>query len=86
MNQEQGQGSIEVKIKNMLNEESWLDESTSNESKLKDDLGMDSLDIVEIVMKCEKEFNIKIEGPYEEEIAEGTIQTLIDRVTILVNE
>jgi acyl carrier protein len=46
------------------------------ESHLADDLGFDSLDVIELVMACEEEFDIIIEEEDSEKFA--TVQDLID--------
>ena len=53
---------IFTKLKEILSKQFGMDEAEITESKhLVDDLGADSLDIIEIVMSAEHEFNIKIE-------------------------
>ena len=46
------------------------------ESSLVDDLGLDSLDTVEIIMEVEREFNITI--PDEEAAGLNTVQEIVD--------
>ena len=46
------------------------------ESHLADDLGFDSLDVIELVMVCEEEFDIEIEDADSEKFF--TVQDLID--------
>jgi acyl carrier protein len=50
-------------------------EQVTPEAKFQDDLGADSLDVVELIMKIEEEFDIKI--PDEDA---GKIQTVGDAV------
>lgn len=50
---------IASKLKEIINEQVGVDEYISNDSTL-DDLGLDSLDIVEITMTVEEELNIEI--------------------------
>ena len=45
----------------------YLPSDITEEHLLRDDLGMDSLDFVELVMLCEKEFNIGIPDEAVEE-------------------
>jgi acyl carrier protein len=53
---------ILTKLKDILSKQFGKDESEITENKhLVDDLGADSLDIIEIVMSAEHEFGIKIE-------------------------
>ncbi len=50
------------KIKNLLVEELDLDaDEVTLESKLKDDLGADSLDMVDLIMSIEDAFDIKVD-------------------------
>ena len=51
------------------------------ESTFTDDLGADSLDLLQIVMGMEEKFNVKI--PEEELTGIVTVQDAIDRIAIL---
>ncbi len=52
---------IEEKVRNFLIEDLEIDEEKiAPEAKLKDDLGVDSLDFVDIVVIVEKNFGFKI--------------------------
>ena len=52
---------IEEKVRNFLIEDLEIDEDNiAPEAKLKDDLGIDSLDFVDIVVIVEKNFGFKI--------------------------
>ena len=52
---------IEEKVRNFLIEDLEIEEEKiAPEAKLKDDLGIDSLDFVDIVVIVEKNFGIKI--------------------------
>ena len=52
---------IEEKVRNFLIEDLEIDEENiAPEAKLKDDLGIDSLDFVDIVVSVEKNFGFKI--------------------------
>lgn len=54
------ESQIEI-IKNLIAEKSGVDvEKISNDLELKDNLGIDSLDIVELIMELEEEFNCTI--------------------------
>ena len=68
--------NIRGKIDNILNEQLQLSETPKPEDTLKDDLGADSLDIVEILMVIEEEFNIEI--PEKDVYAEkkGTVESI----------
>ena len=53
--------SVESKIKEIIAEQLGINEDDiSAESSLTDDLGADSLDIVEIAMALEEEFEVEI--------------------------
>ena len=61
--------SVFEKVKNIICKELKLDPSkVTEESSLKDDLGADSLDAVEIIMDIEDEFNIQIDDTEAENI------------------
>lgn len=67
------------KIKNIIAEQLYIDASEINEeSKFVDDLGADSLDIVQMLIAMEKEFGVSFE---DEEIAE--IKTVRDAVSLI---
>lgn len=52
---------IEEKVRNFLINDLEIDEEKiSDDAKLKDDLGIDSLDLVDIVVIVEKNFGFKI--------------------------
>ncbi|QTA38103.1 acyl carrier protein [Thermosipho ferrireducens] len=54
--------SVEQKIKEIIAEQLGIDVSeVTDEKSLTDDLGADSLDMVDLVMAFEDEFNIKVE-------------------------
>ena len=54
--------SVESKIKEIIAEQLGINEEDISEgSSLSDDLGADSLDVVEIVMALEEEFEVEIE-------------------------
>lgn len=53
--------SLEARVKKIIVEQLSVEEdAVKSEAKFVDDLGADSLDIVELVMEFEKEFNIDI--------------------------
>jgi len=63
-------------LKNIIVEQlSVTPEQVTLEAKFQDDLGADSLDVVELIMKIEEKFDIKI--PDEDA---GKIQTVGDAV------
>ena len=71
--------SIEQKVKEIVAEqlERDVNEVTAAASFV-DDLGADSLDIVELVMKMEEEFEIEI--PDEEAEKIKTVQNVVDYI------
>lgn len=75
---------IELKIKNIIAEQLGVEEaSVTNEKSFVDDLGADSLDTVELVMKLEDEFNIEIPDDDAEKIV--TVQIALDYVNNILN-
>ena len=61
---------IEEKVRNFLIEDLEIDEDKiADDAKLKDDMGIDSLDFVDIVVIVEKNFGFKIKP---EEMADVT--------------
>ena len=74
---------IELIVKNILTDKLGLDENeVSPSSILRDDLGMDSLDDVELIMELEKEFCITISDGEVEEIrtVEGVVEYLFGKL------
>ena len=68
---------IEHKVKSIIAEELGIEESNiTNNSNLFNDLGLDSLDIVELTVLFEEEFNISI--PDEETENLKTVQNIIE--------
>jgi acyl carrier protein len=64
------EGSVEERVKQIIVDELGVDEAevTAN-ARFIDDLGADSLDTVELVMRFEEEFNIEIPDEAAEKIA-----------------
>jgi acyl carrier protein len=61
--------SIEKRVKEIIVEQFGVNESEVNpEAKFVDDLGADSLDLVELVMALEEEYNIEISDEEAEKI------------------
>jgi len=70
---------ISIRVKKIVVEHLGVDESkVILSASFVDDLGSDSLDQVEMVMKFEEEFNIEIPQDAAEKIT--TIQTAIDYI------
>jgi acyl carrier protein len=63
------EGSIEERVKQIIVDELGVDEAevTAN-ARFIDDLGADSLDTVELVMRFEEEFNVEIPDEDAEKI------------------
>lgn len=62
--------SVEEKVKNIIVEQLGVDEDeVTAEASFTDDLGADSLDIVELVMAFEEEFSIEIPDEDAEKIS-----------------
>lgn len=70
---------IEQKVKSAVAEQLGIDvESISNEASFMDDLGADSLDLVELVMSFENEFGLTI--PDEDSATLTTVQKAVDYI------
>ncbi|OFZ39172.1 MAG: acyl carrier protein [Bdellovibrionales bacterium RIFOXYD12_FULL_39_22] len=73
---------MEQKVIKLISEATKVDQSKITlDTSFNDDLNLDSLDIVELMMKMEDEFNIEI----PEEEAEG-LKKVRDVVTYLTNK
>jgi len=66
-------------LKNILSDLGF-DEITENQS-LKNDIGLDSLDSVELIMKCENEFDISVT---DSEI--DTLETIEDIINLIISK
>ncbi|PRD23386.1 UNVERIFIED_CONTAM: acpP [Trichonephila clavipes] len=77
--------SIEIRVKQIIVEQLGVDEEevVSNASFL-DDLGADSLDIVELIMAFEEEFGFEIPDEDAEKIT--TVQSAINYIVANVGE
>ncbi|UNU72718.1 acyl carrier protein [Moraxella nasovis] len=74
---------IEAKVKGAVAEQLGLNaDEIQNEASFMDDLGADSLDLVELVMAFESSFGITI--PDEDSAELTTVQKAIDYVTAKV--
>ena len=69
--------TTEQTVRNILEEKGFI--VTNKTQKFKDDLGMDSLDIVELVMEVEKEFGIDLLC-IEDRMDDMTVQEFISEV------
>jgi acyl carrier protein len=71
---------MEEKIKQLIEDKLGISPGDyRNDERFIDDLGCDSLDMVDLIMECEKEFNISI--PDDDVYKILTVQDLIDYVT-----
>ena len=71
--------SVEQKVKQIIVEQLGVDENqVDNSASFVDDLGADSLDIVELVMALEEAFDIDIPDEDAEKIA--TVKDAIDYI------
>lgn len=76
---------IELRIKKAVAEQLGVRaEEIKNEASFMDDLGADSLDLVELVMSFENDFDITI--PDEDSNAITTVQSAVDYVTAKMGE
>lgn len=73
--------SQKVEIKNLLSDKSGLNvEKVFDDSKLEDDLDLDSLDLVEIVMELEKMFDITIpDEDYHQGMVVADLYEIVER-------
>ena len=71
--------SVEEKVKHIIVEQLGVDEEeVKSEASFVDDLGADSLDVVELVMALEEEFGLEISDEDAEKI--GNVQQAIDYI------
>lgn len=73
--------SQKVEIKDLLSDKSGLNvEKVFDDSKLEDDLDLDSLDLVEIVMELEKMFDITIpDDDYNQGMNVSNLYDIVER-------
>ncbi len=71
--------SVEQRVKEIIADQLGVDiEQIKPESKFVDDLGADSLDVVELIMAFEEEFDVEIPDEDAEKIA--TVQDVLDYI------
>ncbi len=71
--------SIEDKVKKIIAEKLSVDlEELVPEASFVDDLGADSLDLVELIMSMEEEFDIEISDEEAEKLA--TVKNVLDYI------
>lgn len=73
--------SQKVEIKNLLSDKSGLNfEKVFDDSKLEDDLDLDSLDLVEIVMELEKMYDVTIpDEDYHQGMIVADLYEIVER-------
>jgi acyl carrier protein len=75
-----GKESVEAKIRAIIAEQLGIDEDEIvNEASFVDDLGADSLDLVELIMALEEEFGQEISDEEAENIQ--SVQEAIDYIS-----
>lgn len=75
-----GISNMEEKIKEIIEDRLGISRNNyRNEESFQEDLGCDSLDMVDLIMECEKQFSISI--PDDEVDKLRTVQNLIDYIT-----
>lgn len=67
--------TTEKTVKTILEEKGFT--VTNKKQKLKDDLGIDSLDLIELIIELEKELNIDLGVDFEDKIGNMTIEELV---------
>lgn len=75
---------MEQKIKEMIKEQLNTKDEIKNTDSLLDDLGMDSLDKIELIMYLEEEFLVEITDEFVEKIM--TVQDIINTIKEKNNE
>jgi len=76
--------SVDEKVKNIIVEQLGVEmESVTPEASFIDDLGADSLDIVELVMTMEEEFDLEIPDEDAEKIK--TVTDVVNYIKAKVN-
>ncbi|MCX7739079.1 MAG: acyl carrier protein [Hydrogenothermaceae bacterium] len=71
--------SIEQRVKEIIADQLGVEiEKITPEAKFVDDLGADSLDVVELIMAFEEEFNVEIPDEDAEKIA--TVGDVLDYI------
>ncbi|HEV2481510.1 MAG TPA: acyl carrier protein [Puia sp.] len=77
--------TIAEKVKTIIHEKLGVDESAMVDSaSFSDDLGLDSLDVLETLMALEKQFNLKINDEDAEKLK--TVGSVIDYITTHVRQ
>jgi acyl carrier protein len=73
------EAGIPVKIVDNLIELLGAEEAEiTRDTRIREDLGADSLDVVELVMACEEEYGITIDDATGAAIESGTVGDLVD--------
>ena len=73
------------KLKEIISDKTGIEiNEVTNDSHLKDDLGADSLDSIEIVMEAEKQFNIAVPDEYYDEVK--TVSEAVEYILKIINK
>lgn len=73
-------GDIENRVKNIISKQLGLEiEDIPNSASFLDDLGADSLDLVELIMAMEEEFDYEISDEDAEKLL--TVQDVLDFIS-----
>ena len=70
--------TTEKTVKTILEEKGFV--VTNKNQKLKDDIGIDSLDLIELIIELEKELNIDLGVDFEDRIGNMTIEELVSEI------
>lgn len=73
--------NIESRLRKLVAEHLGIDENQiTTEANIRDDLGADSMDVIELIMLAEDEFDITIGEDEEESVGDGTFGQLCELV------
>lgn len=73
--------NIESRLRKLVAEHLGINTSQIDpEAKIRDDLGADSMDMIELIMLAEDEFDITIGEDEEESVSDGTFGQLCELV------
>lgn len=71
---------IETIVLDIIGEQFGMFNSIEEVKSLKDDLGADSLDVIEFVMELEERFEVSIDEDFEESISASDVVDLIEKL------
>ena len=84
MTEEQAKIELENFIVQFIVINNWFVSEIKTDSKLRDDLGMDSLDVRTLYFDIEKEYDISISDEFSEEWGKMTIDEISDQIKYLL--